>query len=392
MHCFYCYVLGTSDAGSVISIFMENPDQQTFYSKIAAPVTDTEMRFMRTFGIDDGDGIIELKEFIILVIVRISSIDPSVIARITERYQELDAHQDGKLAYSVIVPGHNGSVSGQRSDGIMSSPLRAIRRSIVQTFQIAPAGSIPLSRPSPQPLLASSPRKRKGCDRISVVAIAPSRPDDNLDLISSISSSPSTHPSTHLRLARSLSLSPKKHSSSATVSPTVEASPTEDIVSTLPSSPWRTASPARSCLNGGATRGGGELPSSVGLSSDLSAEWKAGNGSEGGDGDAHCSRGQTTATVAALVQKSDQEGDDHNFQSMDGVRPVESTEDVGTSRSLGCTDTVTGPHVEHGGHRKKTMFNKTVRKVRKSAVERAKKVRKVGKHLCLSRWCELIYA
>ena len=54
-----------------MSIFMENPEEKDFYTKIAAPITETELKFMTTFGIGNNTGFIDMKEYIILTIVRV---------------------------------------------------------------------------------------------------------------------------------------------------------------------------------------------------------------------------------------------------------------------------------------------------------------------------------
>ena len=54
-----------------MSIVLENPEEKDFYAKVAAPITETELRFMTTFGIGNDSGFIDMKEYIILTIVRI---------------------------------------------------------------------------------------------------------------------------------------------------------------------------------------------------------------------------------------------------------------------------------------------------------------------------------
>lgn len=54
-----------------MSIFIENPEDRDFYTKVAAPLTETELKFMTSFGIGNDTGFVDLKEYIILTIVRI---------------------------------------------------------------------------------------------------------------------------------------------------------------------------------------------------------------------------------------------------------------------------------------------------------------------------------
>ena len=52
---------------------MEKPEEKDFYTKVAAPITETELEFMTKFGIISGTGFINLKEYIILTILRIGN-------------------------------------------------------------------------------------------------------------------------------------------------------------------------------------------------------------------------------------------------------------------------------------------------------------------------------
>ena len=58
-------------AASLISLLGDTPDEKFFYSKIAAPLKAQEIKYMQTFGIDDGDGLLDAKEFVVLTIIRI---------------------------------------------------------------------------------------------------------------------------------------------------------------------------------------------------------------------------------------------------------------------------------------------------------------------------------
>lgn len=49
----------------------DTPDEKFFYSKIAAPLKQEEIKYMQAFGIDDGDGLLDAKEFVVLTIIRI---------------------------------------------------------------------------------------------------------------------------------------------------------------------------------------------------------------------------------------------------------------------------------------------------------------------------------
>jgi len=91
--------------GLMLSLIMEAPDDQTIYEKIVANVTEEEIDFMKIFGIDDGDGTIDNREFIILTVVRIGAAPPELINQINERFRMLDRKHEGRISYDDIVFG-----------------------------------------------------------------------------------------------------------------------------------------------------------------------------------------------------------------------------------------------------------------------------------------------
>jgi hypothetical protein len=78
-----------SVTASIISLTIDTPDEKYFYSKIAAPLTDKEIKFMLTFGIDDGDGLLDMKEFIVLSIIRIGNVPPQIVLDIIKRFKTI---------------------------------------------------------------------------------------------------------------------------------------------------------------------------------------------------------------------------------------------------------------------------------------------------------------
>ena len=68
------YNIICSVAGTLVSIFLENPKERDFYTKVAAPLTATELKFMTTFDIGKDTGFVDLKEYIVLTIVRIGAL------------------------------------------------------------------------------------------------------------------------------------------------------------------------------------------------------------------------------------------------------------------------------------------------------------------------------
>lgn len=67
--------------------------------KICARITNEELEMMKSFGIEDGDGAINNKEYVILILVRIGAIAPDLIRIINARFQTLDIHSTGSITY-----------------------------------------------------------------------------------------------------------------------------------------------------------------------------------------------------------------------------------------------------------------------------------------------------
>ena len=84
-------------AASLVSLAVDSPDEKIFYSKIAAPLREEEIKYMQAFGIDDGDGLLDVKEFVILTIIRIGNVPPALVLDIIERYKAVTANVEGSL-------------------------------------------------------------------------------------------------------------------------------------------------------------------------------------------------------------------------------------------------------------------------------------------------------
>jgi len=73
-----------------MSLIMESPEDVLIYHQIIAPVSSEELSFMQEFFIENGDGIFDSNEFIILAVVRIGAASPELISQINERFRQLD--------------------------------------------------------------------------------------------------------------------------------------------------------------------------------------------------------------------------------------------------------------------------------------------------------------
>jgi hypothetical protein len=70
-------------------MFIVNPNEMELHKKISAPLTHAEIEYMKSFGIDDGDGFISRKEYTMLTIIRIGRVEAKVVQQIRKQFQEL---------------------------------------------------------------------------------------------------------------------------------------------------------------------------------------------------------------------------------------------------------------------------------------------------------------
>ena len=71
--------------------------------KVNAQVTYAELEKMTWFGIEDGSGAIDCQEYVILVLVRIGSLNPEIIPVLQDRFDELDTEKCGKISYETLT-------------------------------------------------------------------------------------------------------------------------------------------------------------------------------------------------------------------------------------------------------------------------------------------------
>ena len=102
-------------AGTLASIMMTSQDEKTFYRKIASPLTDRELKYMQYFGIENGDGVLDKKEFLILIIIRIGNVKPVNVLHIHQHYKELTMNTGGFMSYASILDSDSDSVEKMES-------------------------------------------------------------------------------------------------------------------------------------------------------------------------------------------------------------------------------------------------------------------------------------
>lgn len=83
--------------------------------KINARITKEELSMMKSFGIENGDGSIDNKEYVILTLVRIGALAPELIRVINSRFQALDVENRGSIMYADLQS------KSTRGDGAVSA-------------------------------------------------------------------------------------------------------------------------------------------------------------------------------------------------------------------------------------------------------------------------------
>ena len=76
-------------SGALITMFIVNPNEMELHKKIGAPLTSDEIEYMKSYGIDDGDGFISRKEYTMLIIMRIGRVNVKIVDQIRRQFQDL---------------------------------------------------------------------------------------------------------------------------------------------------------------------------------------------------------------------------------------------------------------------------------------------------------------
>lgn len=79
-------------------MFIVNPNELELHKKISAPLIQDELEYMKSFGMENGDGFITRKEYTLLIIIRIGRVKATVVQQIRKQFQDLLAfHGEKKL-------------------------------------------------------------------------------------------------------------------------------------------------------------------------------------------------------------------------------------------------------------------------------------------------------
>lgn len=80
-------------------------NSEAYHEALFSVITDKELTSMKIFGIDDGDGTIDNREFIILIAVRFGAASPGLLTQINDRFEELDRDRTGSIKYNDLIKG-----------------------------------------------------------------------------------------------------------------------------------------------------------------------------------------------------------------------------------------------------------------------------------------------
>jgi len=101
------------------TLFIDQGDLDATKAQIVEEVTGEELMMLRKFGLENGDGVIDSAEYIILCMVRMGQ-DPQLIEFIANRFKELDDDGSGYLTIEEITGGKyylkNGQICSKKGD------------------------------------------------------------------------------------------------------------------------------------------------------------------------------------------------------------------------------------------------------------------------------------
>ena len=89
--------------GTLADVVANSRNEMQLEEKMNARVTDEELQMMTDCGIENGDGYIDMAEFVILILVRLRAVSPELIGVIEDRFVMLDADKNGTLTYHELT-------------------------------------------------------------------------------------------------------------------------------------------------------------------------------------------------------------------------------------------------------------------------------------------------
>lgn len=143
-------------AGLLLSLILKKTEDKVIYEKMVEPVTKREQEFMEAFGIDDGDGSLDYKEYVILMAVRMGSVPPNLVKEIQDRFHMLDRKHCGEIKYSDLMMPEKPLTRKERIQNFVGSSAKSLsgsfNRSISKSFDMTdPTMFPPAVTQSPTP-------------------------------------------------------------------------------------------------------------------------------------------------------------------------------------------------------------------------------------------------
>ena len=90
-------------ASTLVDVVSNSRSRIHLEEMMNARVTDAELQMMKDCGIENGDGYIDMAEFVILILVRLRAVSPELIGVIEDRFVMLDADKNGTLTYHELT-------------------------------------------------------------------------------------------------------------------------------------------------------------------------------------------------------------------------------------------------------------------------------------------------
>lgn len=89
--------------GTLADLVANSRSEMQLEEKMNSRVTDEELQLMTDCGIENGDGFIDVAEFVILILLRLRAVSPDLIGVIEDRFTVLDVDKDGVLTYKELT-------------------------------------------------------------------------------------------------------------------------------------------------------------------------------------------------------------------------------------------------------------------------------------------------
>ena len=109
----------------ISSTILSFEDLEATKASIRSYVSETEMKMMTHFGLENGDGLIDKSEFVLLCAIRTGALSPDLLAVITERFNILDVNKTHLLSKEQLL-----------SDGLSQAVVAELEEENQDSLQI----------------------------------------------------------------------------------------------------------------------------------------------------------------------------------------------------------------------------------------------------------------